>query len=379
MPLMKKLFLLIAVLFCLSPGVKAQVTVADSFLCDGVWRSYLLYLPANYTPGTQRPLILNMHGLSSNAIQQQYYSNFMPIADTAGFLMAYPQGLSYMGSTYWNVGIPLTPPTNDVKFLSALIDTLSAHYAILPQQVYATGMSMGGYMSHYLALNLSNRIAAIASVTGSIFPGVYFSANPGRAVPMMQIHGTADSTVPYNGNPVAIPVDTLMKFWVTNNHCNSTPAINTLPNINTSDGCNATHYVYSGGTHGATCELYRIDSGAHTWPGSPFSIAVTNLDFNASVEIWRFFRQFRLNQFVSVEPGPAAYSDVSFYPNPCTDRLTVRNSTANGIICLTDITGKELSHTTGTGIDMKSFSPGLYLVKYLVQDQVIRTQKIVKE
>lgn len=374
---MKKCLLLLACLMGLVKGVEAQTTVVDSFLCDNVWRSYRLYVPASYTPANQSPVVLNMHGLGSNAFEQQYYSNFMPIADTAGFLMVYPQGLSAQGTTYWNVGIPLTPPTNDVKFLSALIDTISRHYTVDRYRVYATGMSMGGYMSHYLALNLGYRIAAIASVTGTIYPGVYSSAAPGRAVPMMQIHGTADSTVPYNGSGLGIAIDTLVRFWVQNDGCNPAPVVTPVPNVNTADGCTATHYVYNGGTNGATCEFYKITGGAHTWPGAPVSIGVTNQDFNASTEIWRFFRQYRLSQFVGISPINERDALV-FYPNPCRNELTIKNGSTTAHLTVLDITGKVWRQNSGRSIDMSGLVPGIYWVRYEDGRQAV-TEKIIRE
>ena len=373
---MKKglLFTLLALLIC-SKGF-SQTTVIDSFQCDGVWRSYRLYIPANYSSGGARPLILNMHGLGSNALEQQVYSNFMPIADTAGFLMAYPQGLSSSGTTYWNVGIPLTPNTNDVKFLSALIDTISNHYTVNHYKVYATGMSMGGYMSHYLALNLNNRIAAIASVAGTMFSSVYNTANPGRAVPMMQMHGTADSTVPYNGNIVGIPIDTLVKFWVRNNGCNPVPVHTSLPDINTADQSTATHDVYTNSTNGATCEFYKIQGGAHTWPGSPINIGITNQDFNASTEIWRFFRGFQLNQFVGI-PSTVMNENPAFYPNPCSNTL-YRNSSVKGAVTIMDIAGKMLISSTDPVINTAQLSPGMYVIEYSLNGHLKR-EKLLKQ
>ena len=164
--------------------VNAQTTLIDSFRVDGIYRSYRLYIPAGGGGGS-RPLILNMHGLGSNAWEQQYYSNFMPVADTAGFYIVMPEGTAYMGTTFWNVGFPGTPNVDDVKFLSALIDTLGRRYPVDKRAVYATGMSNGGYMAHILGIRLNNKIAAIASVAGSIVPAALATAVPGRAVPAM--------------------------------------------------------------------------------------------------------------------------------------------------------------------------------------------------
>lgn len=290
--MIKNSFLLV---FCclLALSAKAQTTIVDSFMVDGAYRSFRLYIPASLTAAT-RPLILNMHGLGSNAFEQQYYGNFMPIADTAGFYVVMPQGTSFAGTTFWNVGFPGTPNVNDIKFLSALLDTLSKRYPVDKSRVYATGMSNGGYMAHLLGIQLSNKIAAIASVAGSIVPDVYSSLTPGKAVPAMQVHGTADGTVSYNGFAYGVPIDTVVGFWVRNNGCNQTPVQMAVPDVNSSDGCTADHLVWSGGRNGTTVELFRVNGGAHSWPGSLPVLGVTNQDFSASREIWRFFSQYRL-------------------------------------------------------------------------------------
>jgi polyhydroxybutyrate depolymerase len=288
---MKKTLLsliLISTLF----SVKAQTTVVDSIFVGGQYRSYRLYVPAIYTGATARPLILNLHGYTSNASQQQLYSNFTPIADTANFLMVFPNGTYSSGQRFWNAGIS-SALVNDIAFLSALIDSLDLTYNINLNRVYSTGMSNGGYMSHTLACELSNRITAIASVTGSIFNTQYGSfCHPMRPVPVMQIHGTSDATVPYLGGTSSMPIDTVVKYWVTKNNCNPVATFSNVPNTSIVDGCTAEHYIYSGGTGGSSVELYKILNGGHTWPGFPFGGVGTNLDINASKEIWRFFNKY---------------------------------------------------------------------------------------
>lgn len=360
---------------CVGLAARAQTTIIDSFQCDGVSRSYRLYVPANYVASAQHPLILNMHGLGSDATQQQYYSYFMPIADTAQFLMVYPQGLTAQGFTYWNCGIPLTPPTNDVKFLSALIDTMAKRYTVDLHRVYATGLSMGGYMSYYLALHLPGRITAIASVAGSMDPAIYPPAAPTRGIPVMQVHGTADGTVPYNGYANGIHIDTLVQYWVRANGCTATPVQTAVPDVNTTDGCTATHYVWSGGTAGATVELYKVTGGGHTWPGAVNIGLPTDQDFSASAEIWRFFRGYRLNQFLAVEQVDATPVKALSWPNPCGDVLHLQEKAA---VTLTDMNGKVVLRQSvpATDIPVRNLAPGVYMLR---ADGGSAAVKIVKE
>jgi polyhydroxybutyrate depolymerase len=343
-----------------SYSAQAQTTVVDSFMCGGIYRSYRLYVPAAYNGTTARPLILNLHGYTSTAQAQQLYSNFEPIADTANFLMVYPQGTMYMGQPYWNAG--LNPGgVDDVQFLSELIDTISAGYNIDANSVYSCGMSNGGYMSQSLACELNNKVAAIASVTGSMFTSQHASCFPTRPVPVMQISGTSDGTVNYNGGAGYLAIDSVVKFWVDINNCNPSAVFNAVPNTSTSDGCTAEHYVYNGGDLGSSVELYKIIGGGHTWPGSPYIIGTTNQDVNASRMIWLFFRKYKLNLLTSVDDHIDAHQSL-LYPNPASGSITVK---AEQLIDITicDMRGQVVLISKAANIDVSSLAAGCYLVK----------------
>lgn len=378
---MKKLllsFLFIGSLF----SVHAQTTVIDSIFVGGQYRSYRLYVPAIYTGATARPLILNLHGYTSNAQQQQLYSNFMPIADTANFLMVYPNGTYSSGQRFWNAGIS-SVLVDDIGFLSALIDSLDLTYNINLNRVYSTGMSNGGYMSHTLACELSNRITAIASVTGSIFNTQYGpNCHPMRPVPLMQIHGTADPTVPYTGSTSSMPIDTVVKYWVTKNNCNPTATFSNVPNTSTTDGCTAEHYLYGAGTGGSTVELYKIINGGHTWPGFPFGGVGTNLDINASKEIWRFFSKYTLSSLTAINANEAFAKSLVLYPNPANSTLhfNLENESLASIE-VSDVLGNVvLSENAQTNsIVVENLKSGIYFLSVKAQSGAVAKVKFIKD
>ncbi len=365
----------------------AQTTIVDSILSGGIYRNYRLYVPAIYNGATARPLIINLHGYTSNALQQQFYSNFEPIADTANFLMVYPNGTKDgTGTTFWNAGFGAS--VNDIGFLSNLIDSLDLTYNINLNRVYSTGMSNGGFMSHTLACELSNRITAIASVTGGIFTTQYGTlCHPTRPVPVMQIHGTADATVPYAGNVSQgmVPIDSVVKYWVTKNNCNPTAAFSNVPNVSTTDNCTAEHYVYSVGNLGSTVELYKIIGGGHSWPGSPFNIAGvnTNQDFKASKEIWRFFNQYNLASLTNVADIEKQNLAISIFPNPAHSVLHIRmnNEASLENITITDVLGKVvLSETTNLNtINIESLQAGIYFLTAKNKTNQIANVKFIKD
>jgi len=292
----------------------AQTNITGGFTHDGIAREYKIYIPAIYSPSTPVPVVFNLHGYGSNMNEQELYGTFMTIADTANFIIVHPNGtLDASNMRNWNsFGISTI---DDIGFLSRLLDTVVANYSVNTARVYATGMSNGGYMSYELACNLNNRITAIASVTGSMTPPKLTACNPARPTPIMQIHGTADATVPYNGNGFSTGIESLVNNWVNKNNCNTTPTTNNVPNTNTTDGCTAVQYIYSGGANGASVELFKVINGGHTWPGAPVAIGVTNMDFNASKEIWRFFSQFSMDQLLS-STEMVQLASFKIYPNP---------------------------------------------------------------
>jgi len=284
---------LLAFLICLPLFTFGQQTINASITHGSLQRDYILYVPASYSAGNEAPLLFNFHGYTSNAWQQAFYSNFNTVADDDGFIIVYPEGtLDNTGTSHWNVGWGGST-VDDIGFTSALIDSISADYSINQDRVYSTGMSNGGFMSYQLACELSDRIAAIASVTGSMNMGWFNSCNPNHPMPIMEIHGTADGNVPY----ATIP--SIMDFWANFNNCNSSSIITNVPNTSTTDGCTAEHQIWENGDNGATVEHYKIIDGEHTWPGALAIAGVTNQDINASEKIWEFFNKYDINGLIN--------------------------------------------------------------------------------
>jgi polyhydroxybutyrate depolymerase len=350
---------LITGLFCFGQN---GITVIDSIMSNNIMRKFRLYVPTIYTGSQSVPLILNLHGYTSNSSQQQLYSNFMPIADTANFLMVYPDGKAPAGNQYWNAGFGGTE--NDVLFMSDLIDSLKLSYNIDLNSVYSCGMSNGGIMSYYLACNLPNRIAAIASVTGSML-NTWFTCAPSRPFPVMEIHGTADGTVNYFGDATFAPIDSVVKKWSTHDNCNSSLTTFSVPNISTSDNSNVVHYVYSGGTSGSSVELYKVYGGSHSWPGAYPVFANTNEDFSASVEIWRFFRKYKLSQFipnVGINESSLA-KNIKIFPNPVTEKLFIEGVSEANFKIINLIGETILEQNNSFSIDVNSLNSGIYFLQ----------------
>jgi len=345
----------------------SQQTINASITHDGIQRDYILYIPELYDGSTAVPLVFNFHGYGSNAAQQMFYGDFRDIADTEGFLLVHPEGTTFIGDQFWNVGFPgLSSNIDDVGFTEALIDELATLYAIDLDRVYATGMSNGGFMSFLLACQLSEKIAAVASVTGSVTQDTFDDCNAQHPIPVLQIHGTDDGVVLYNGNNLSIPIADVISYWVDYNNCETTPTTTTLPDVDVSDGSTIEHSVYEDGDNGITTEHMKVIGGGHTWPGSVINTAGTNQDIDASMEIWLFFSRFDIN-------GPLSTDDfeknqVTIYPNPTQSKINLSLKYAKEVhYKLFSPLGKQLMTGTITSsneeIDISHLPSNIYFLK----------------
>lgn len=373
---MHSLLLICSLALCYSSS-NAQTTIIDSFLHGGIYRSYRIYIPSINDGVKKVPLVFNLHGLGSNGYEQENYGDFRPIADTANFIIVSPNGANVIfTSKGWNTFGAIGTGTDDLGFINRLLDTVAQKYPINKNRVYATGMSNGGFMSYELACFMSHRITAIASVTGSMTQERRTACNAVHATPIMEIHGTADKTVGYDGTnylsgvPGFTNIDSLMQYWMTFNGCSSASTKTILPNSSTTDGCSAEHYLWSSGKENSSVELYKIIGGGHTWPGSAFSTGVTNQDFNASKEIWRFFSQYALDQFtLGIRPISNEIGKINLYPNPAKESIIIELSNNNNVeieIQLSDVIGKVVWHQKTVEkkiiIPTRNYSSGIYFI-----------------
>jgi polyhydroxybutyrate depolymerase len=324
-------------LFFTSGLLLAQQTQSITISSGGIDRDFFLYVPEIYDDATPAPLVFCFHGYGSSASVNLSYTGFRPVADTAGFILIHPQGtLDITGTAHWNVGWGLST-VDDVAFTQDMIDYTSDLYNVDSERVYSTGMSNGGFMSYVLACELSNEIAAIASVTGSMSPPTASNCNPSHPTPILQIHGTADPTVPYEGAIFSQNIDDVLSYWVNHNNCNTTPSQTPIPDINPGDGSTVDHFVYGSGENGATVELFKVYNGGHDWPG-----VFGNFDISSNIEIWKFFSKFDINGTLSLPNNNSDFS-LAIIPNPSHDNISIEHSFEIGTAFkIMNLNGKEV-------------------------------------
>ena len=295
---------------------------------DGRTRTFLVFQPSGYKPGSPRPLVLSFHGGFGTAAIQLNQSQILPVAERENFLVAYPNGTGVFQT--WNgggcCGYAVDNGVDDVGFVRALVQRLKTDYAVDPDRVYATGMSNGGILSHRLACQASDVFAAIAPVAGGLNVGGDFSTcSPSRPISVLQFHGTTDDNYPYlggfgNGHAgvsfYSIP-DTIAD-WLNINRiardprefyrrgietCTSNAGFPEQVRVGLCLADPPANVVIGGVTY---------DGGGHAWPGGIQPSATSDaptMDANAAELMWTFFE--------GLVPAPApSVASGRVYPSP---------------------------------------------------------------
>ena len=298
----------------------AQGYISETIQYDGLTREYSIYVPASYDGTTSFPLLFNFHGGGGDIASQIAIADMSPIADTANFIVVYPQARqdpSDGNSFNW---IPKVPGTfDDVPFISSLIDTIAINYEIDQNRIYACGYSLGGDMSFELACKLNSRIAAIAPVARTMQANPDSFCFPEHPTGVLTILGTDDNTSPYNGitylgTEYYLSAAATHSYWANHNNCDVNPTMSTVsPSVE--------RYTWSTTSGCSYVEELKVIGGGHDWPGS-----FGNMTIDASEEIWQFVSRYDINGLIECSTASInEYSKDNFrvYPNPVNSELTI--------------------------------------------------------
>ena len=230
-----------------------------------------------------------------NGPMMVWFSGLNKKSDEAGFIVVYPSGTGIGPFCTWNAGSFGGKRADDVAFIGKLLDDLASVVSVDEKRVYACGMSNGGMMCYRLAAELSERIAAIAPVAGTI---AIDESTPKRPVPVIHFHGTKDNLVPFEAAKgkksftKLKDVEESILTWVKLNGCEPEPKTDTLSKDG--DETKVTRKIYGGGKDGAEVVLIVIEDGGHTWPGQqpPVGfIGKSAKNISANDLMWEFFQK----------------------------------------------------------------------------------------
>ena len=348
----KTLFLVATIWLAVSVSCQAQI---QHFEWQNVQREYLVKIPAEHDE--TMPVMYFLHGLGDNITRLDNEFHFQQIADNFGWMMVIPQALNEGYGTMWNAYLNYST-TDDSGFLMALLDSLSVQYPVNQDSVFFTGFSMGGFMTHRMAIEHGDRITACAPVSGLITsPMSHYTAV--APVKMLHIHGTNDPVVGYDGNSqyfgydLGLSVDEILDYWKNANHCADEPVIDTFPDLQ-NDGLRFVRYTYEGD---AELQHIKVIGGNHTWYHSE-----DQYDIGYLKEIHKFFTTGGASVGL-VEPEQQA---LRFWPNPTNGKCYIEMASDSRIEII-DIQGRVLeSIPLGKGVnqlDFSQFPNGLYFIK----------------
>lgn len=161
------------------------------------------FVPAGYVPEEPLPLLVLLHGYSVDATIQDLYFALSDTTLEMGVFLITPDGtMNAEGVRFWNATESCCngygSDVDDVTYILDLVDEASAYFAIDPKRIYLAGHSNGGYMSHRLACDASERIAAIMSLAGTTWEFAEDCGDP-EPVSVLHVHGTEDAAILYSG------------------------------------------------------------------------------------------------------------------------------------------------------------------------------------
>jgi polyhydroxybutyrate depolymerase len=274
-----------------------------TLMVGGTMRAYLLHVPANFQANSSA-LVVGLHGSDGSGLRFVGTSQLNVKADQVGFAVAYPYALVSPGAgiTEWNEffnnSFGASAP-DDSAFIRQLVTMVQASIHSDPKRTFVAGLSNGGFMAHRVGVEVSDLVAAIAVVEGTVVsPGLIQNAPaPLGPVSVLMLHGDQDQTVLYCGQANVASQEESFNYWSTADHrtrvnpagalCDAQGNITAISEKRAS-GCGA----------GTEVQFYKLEGGTHQWYLTAMNVAGQtpfNPAFNSTTGvttddiIWNFF------------------------------------------------------------------------------------------
>ena len=251
--------MLMALCIALSFSVQAKrgrpvtTTSTISLLFGGVTRTAEIYTPTACVGAKKCPLMMVFHSNGSTGFGIEKITGFDTVADSGGFVVAYPESL---GSAWI-----LTGANSDPMFAAALVTNLANTGLIDATQAYVAGYSQGGGMATQTVACNPGLIKGIGIVADDLYPGSFnYCGYPTRPLPVVEFHGTADPVSPYNGGPNGTTGGNTLSAQASAQEWATIDGLTRPPQVS------GDVQIWANGS-GTTVTFYTVPGGGHTWPG----------------------------------------------------------------------------------------------------------------
>ena len=349
---------------------------------DGQERQYLEYVPTSYSEAEAAPVLFMLHGMGDDINNFFQATQIRDVAEEQGWIIICPQALDFtysipgLGSqdfgTCWNVGstvsvsfemygfplnfdVTVNEGVDDEGFLLATLTSLEEEYNVDQNKIFFAGFSLGGFMSHRMAIEHGDIINSIAAVSGVIGNDLT-TLTPVDNVNVLQFFGTSDEMITYDDAMISLqtlgyynlgmPVEETVEYWRAFNQCDETPIVEQYPDTY-NDGLTFEMYRYLNGNNDSRVAFIKVYNGTHTWYSG------YNHDIDYNTEIVNFF-----NNTTDVNGVEEATSNtLTIYPNPANDVINVDKT-----VQIYDLCGKLVMKGSGK-IDVSTLPEGMYFVK----------------
>jgi polyhydroxybutyrate depolymerase len=258
------------------------------------------------------PLVIVLHGNTQTGADMITRTAWPTVARRENFAVVLPDGLNHSWADLRpnNLRAGRVPPhgTDDVAFITKLVEKFIADGRADPKRIYITGISNGGAMTMTLVCKRADLFAAAGSVIMNLTEQAASACHPSRPVPILMMNGTADPLIPYNGGRGTSrfaadgfwSADKTLAFWRKTNGCDAKTTTTDLADTDTADRSTVTR-IDSNCPVGRDVVLYRVNDGGHRMPGSADArfprlantfLGPQNHDIDGAETIWAFFKKF---------------------------------------------------------------------------------------
>jgi polyhydroxybutyrate depolymerase len=263
-------------------GRSSAAPSRDVHVVVGKDRPVTVQVPPGYDPAKPAPLLIMLHGYGSSGREVDTYFHLAEEAAQRGYLYAYPDGTrDGDGRQFWDATDACCDfdrtGVDDAAYMSGVIKEIQASFAVNPKRIDLIGHSNGGFMSYAMACAHADQIAAMVSLAGATFVDRTDCA-PTAPVAVLQVHGTADDTIAYQGGTLdlgpgrstgAYPgAEASVATWASYDVCSTSSVVDEQVDVDADLGsaggpAEASVTRWAGCQPGGAAELWSMPGGGH--------------------------------------------------------------------------------------------------------------------